>query len=625
MADGARPALGLSIGATNLAAVTPDHSITRKPVLTLFRQRPPEVGVPTENPRLDQPGLVISDFVDRVGDRVGIVAADGSMHRSEALVADGLRALAYAATGGRALPDHAAVTYPAHWGAPAVDALGAALSRVSEWSSTGKPLVLIPDAAAALFAVRANPGIPARGLVAVCDFGGSGTSVTLVDASGDYQPVAPTLRYHDFSGDLVDQSLLTYIMSEMPATGSFDPTATAAIGSLSRLRSECRRAKERLSATTVTSLSDEVPGLRGDVRLTRTELEETIRGPLDGFLQAVEDLLERNGVPATNLVAIATVGGGAGVPAVTTSLSGRFGVPVVTTPRPQLTAAIGAALRAAREPGETSATALTPAAAAGAMAGAAAAASSLPSEPFDHAGPDVHADAPVSVMQPALAWSEADPESQAMPAASASGASPGERSGSGFTAARPQMSFEHDDRPEPERKKPVLPWYRLPAVIIVGTVVAVLLVGTAVAIGLSNQDPNTPSPGVSTVPATPRSSVPAPSSGSVSPQPSAQDTTPEQAPQSTQAPPPSTPAPTEAPAPTTEAPAPTTEAPAPTQPTVQAPPPANQPQAPQVPNPPAAPQVPQIPQIPAPQIPGLPQIPGIKIPGGGAVPGIRIG
>ncbi len=55
MADGARPALGLSIGATNLAAVTPDHSITRRPVLTLFRQRPPEVGVPSENPGLTSP------------------------------------------------------------------------------------------------------------------------------------------------------------------------------------------------------------------------------------------------------------------------------------------------------------------------------------------------------------------------------------------------------------------------------------------------------------------------------------------------------------------------------------------------------------------------------------------
>ncbi|MBD9319037.1 Mucin 2 precursor, partial [Mycobacterium tuberculosis] len=134
MATGARPALGLSIGVTNLAAVAADHSITRKPVLTLYRQRPPEVGVPSENPRLDEPGLVITDFVDRVGDSVGIVAADGSVYRSEALVADALLALAYTATGGRALPGSVTVTYPAHWGPAAVAALDSALRRASEWS-----------------------------------------------------------------------------------------------------------------------------------------------------------------------------------------------------------------------------------------------------------------------------------------------------------------------------------------------------------------------------------------------------------------------------------------------------------------------------------------------------------
>ena len=116
MADGERSALGLSIGATNLAAVTAERAVTRKPVLTLYRQRPPEVGVPSENPKLNEPGLVITDFVDRVGDPDGIVAADGTTHRSETLVADALRALSYAVTDGRALPDAVAVTHPAHWG-----------------------------------------------------------------------------------------------------------------------------------------------------------------------------------------------------------------------------------------------------------------------------------------------------------------------------------------------------------------------------------------------------------------------------------------------------------------------------------------------------------------------------
>jgi len=55
MADGERSAVGLSVGATNLAAVTEERAVTRKPVLTLYRQRPPEVGVPAENPALNEP------------------------------------------------------------------------------------------------------------------------------------------------------------------------------------------------------------------------------------------------------------------------------------------------------------------------------------------------------------------------------------------------------------------------------------------------------------------------------------------------------------------------------------------------------------------------------------------
>lgn len=364
MAAGARPALGLSIGATNLAAVTADYSITRKPVLTLYRQRPPEVGVPSENPKLDEPGLVITDFVDRMGDPVGIVAADGSTHRSEALVADGLRALAYSATGGRALPDSVAVTYPAHWEPQAVDALGGALSRVPEWSNRAHPLTLIPDAAATLFAMRANPGIPARGIVAVCDFGGSGSSIMLIDAAGEYQPVAATVRHHDFSGDLIDQALLTAVMTNMPSTGSFDPSGTSTIGSLTRLRAQCRIAKEQLSSSTVATIADELPGLRGDIRITRNELDDTIRDSLNNFMAVFEETLGRNGIRGADLVAVVSVGGGASIPAVTIMLSRRLRVPVVTTPRPQLTAAIGGALRASRGPGDTSATVLTPAASA---------------------------------------------------------------------------------------------------------------------------------------------------------------------------------------------------------------------------------------------------------------------
>src|SRR5918995_434672 len=97
MSDG----VGLSVGATNLTAVVVDRAaVTRSPVLTLYPHRRSEVGVPSENPNLTERGLIITDFVDRVGDPVGIVAADGSTHRADGVLADALRALLLTLTGG---------------------------------------------------------------------------------------------------------------------------------------------------------------------------------------------------------------------------------------------------------------------------------------------------------------------------------------------------------------------------------------------------------------------------------------------------------------------------------------------------------------------------------------------
>ncbi len=588
MSDGATPALGLSIGATNFAAVTADHAITRKPIMTLYRERLPELGVPSENPRLDQPGLVITDFVDRVGDPIGIVAADGTVHQSEVLAADGLRALAFAATVGRGLPENVAVTHPAHWGSNAVDALGSALSRVPEWSKRAQPLTLIPDAAATLFAVRANPGIPARGTVAVCDFGGSGTSITLMDAAGDYHPLAATVRHHDFSGDLIDQALLTTVLANLPSADSFDPSGTSAIGPLSRLRTRCRSAKEQLSSSTVATLAEELPGIPGEIRITRNELADAIHASLVKFVAVLDETLARNGI--RDLVAVVSVGGGASIPAVTTMLSGHLRVPVVTTPRPYLAPAIGGALRVTRGPGETSATLLTPAAArAGAVAAAVAPVAVEERKLVLTQAPPSE---PVSSLMPALAWSETDDHSRAMPIA---GQVPG---GSGYTSARPALNFQQPAQPpRREKKEPVIPWYRVPALFIIGTAVAVLLVGIALAIGLSDDKP-APAPGVNTTPA----SAP-PASGAP------QSAPPSQAPVTGQAGTPAAPPPqpADAPAPVDVPPPAAVDTPVPAAPP---PPPVDAPAPPPVPQIPAP--APRVPPIPA--IPGIPRIPGISLP-----------
>ena len=483
MAGVERSALGLSVGATNLAAVTAERAVTRKPVLTLYRQRPAEVGVPSENPMLNEPGLVISDFVDRVGDPDDIVVADGTTHRSETLVADALRALSYAVTDGRALPDAVAVTHPAHWGPTAVDSVRVALGRVSEWSRG--PLTLLPDSVAALMALQANPGVPNRGIIAVCDFGGTGTTVALLDAADGYQAVGPAVRYREFSGDLIDQALLTHVVADLSSAGSFDTSATSAIGSLTRLRGACRHAKEELSSTIAITLTADVPGYRGDILVTRDELDDAIRQPLERFITVVHEILQRNGIRAEDLTAIALVGGGASIPTVTTTLSEQLGAPIITAPRPQLTAATGAALRAARGLADSETT-LAPTAA-GTVADATTR-SEIPVEPRP---------------APALAWSEeADDDSGIVPIRP--GEYPEQSSTAGLAAPRPQASLDRDSHPVATRQVAEA-WYRRPVVVMVATALAVLAVGAGIMITLrhtSGNAPTTPSPGVSTAPGT---------------------------------------------------------------------------------------------------------------------------
>ena len=136
------------------------------------------------------------------------------------------------------------------------------------------------------------------------------------------------------------------MINDLSAAGTIDLSGTSAIGSLTALRAQCRGAKERLSTDSVTSLVADVPGHRSEVRLTRNELDDAIRQPVADFAGVLQDTLQRNGV--RELAAVASVGGGARIPIITTTLSEHFRVPVITSGQPELAAAIGGGLAAVR-------------------------------------------------------------------------------------------------------------------------------------------------------------------------------------------------------------------------------------------------------------------------------------
>ncbi|OBG35758.1 Hsp70 family protein [Mycobacterium sp. E3198] len=329
--------LGLSIGAANLVAARGSGApVVRSAVLTLFENRPTEIGLPEENPNLTESGLVLRGFVERVGDRAPLVAADGTKYLGEVLTVEAIEAMAR--TVGYGTPVTVAV--PSYWSDAQTTALREEFFAQPDLTRGGVAPTLVSDATAALATLRGTPGFPAQGIVALCDFGASGTSVTLVNAGANSQQIGPSVRYTDFSGDAIDQLILEYVRAGASDATSADLAGTARIGSHSRLLAASRRAKEQLSTTTAATVAAD----SGDeVRLSRAEFEQLISPPLDRFVSSLEDTLQRNGIQRSSLAAVAAVGGGAAIPLISARLSDRLQAPVHAAPHPALTAAIGAA------------------------------------------------------------------------------------------------------------------------------------------------------------------------------------------------------------------------------------------------------------------------------------------
>jgi len=452
--------LGLSIGETNLVAASAGGSaLTTRSILTVYPDRTPELGASTG--MSGQGGLVLTGFVDRVGDPRPLVAPDGSAHSGETVLAEALDSLVRSAG-----EPPTAIAVPAHWGVQTVGALRTALR--------GKPALagapLVADSTAALAGLRAGSGLPEHGVIALCDFGGGGTTISLADADAADGLIGPAVRCPEFSGDLVDQSLLNHVIAGLSESSDADPASTAAVGSLSALREECRRAKESLSSDTETDIHADLPGFASTVHVTRPELEGLIEPGLTIVLTAVTESLRRNNIDPKRLSAVATVGGGAAIPLVAQLLSQQLGVPVVTSPTPALVAAAGAPLVDARTLSADAPTGMAPTM--GWAAGAAGGAAMPPNQ-----------SATTSAMG-ALAWSDdAEPEAVA-PDGYEGFDDPTAATGAG------SVDFADFDEVQSAELAPtsIPPWYRRPSVLFGAAAAAFLAAGGGLAVTLTSND-----------------------------------------------------------------------------------------------------------------------------------------
>jgi actin-like ATPase involved in cell morphogenesis len=439
--------MGLSIGTTNLvAARVGNPPVMRRSVLSIS-------------------GEPVSGFVERVGDPIPVVAADGSSHLADELVVEAIAAM----VGNEPTPQ-VAVAVPAHWTGATLRALRTAMRNKPNLAPNGAVPRLVSDAVAALTALHVNPGLPGQGVIALLDFGGGGTSITLADAAANFEPV-DTVRYADFSGDGLDQVLLAKVLDGIADAGEVDPAGTQAVGSLSQLREDCRQAKEALSEDTTTEVGVELPGYSSKVSVTRPEFEALVDAGLAGVLSELDDMLLRNRIQWADVTTVAMVGGGARIPLIAARVSEHTKTPLVVSPVPALDAAVGAAIVAAYTLDAEAATGVAPA-------------DLIPTGEFDAAAPD-------SATFRALAWSQAeefdDDDSLLFTDETAYGYD------TGTTRAVAQYVPAVDSADVDEHRS----WQRLPQLVFGIAVAAALLAVGGVAIVLTtatDNSPPTPSP-----------------------------------------------------------------------------------------------------------------------------------
>jgi hypothetical protein len=543
--------LGLSIGTGNLVATRNGSSpVTRRSVLTLFPHRSPELGFPEGNSSLTESGAVTTGFVECIGGATASLCPADLPQDPELLLVEALDAMVSAA-GGDAESSKLTIAVPAYWGPDALRSLRKGLRTHSGFVHSGIAPRLVSDALAALTAIDSASGLPDKGVVGLLDFGAGGTSMTLADAALEFEPIGKTLRYPDFSGNQIDETVLVHVADATGQQRTLDSATTAAVGPLAHLREQCRKAKERLSTEPATEVVIDSADNRLNVQLTRTELEDLITDRLEGVLSAFDQLLAEHKLESRDLAAVVAVGGGASMPLVAQRLSSHTHVPVITAMQPQFSAAVGAALFASREPAaveETAAaTAATATAMAAAFAGTTTGISGLP--PADLLLDDEPPSTPRK-----LAWSEDDGRSmEPVPYSD-------DTYGGGATARPARFGPEYEPPEEEPRGR-----YHVPRLILGLTALAAMVAIGGVAYNLTSAvQPQPPAP-----PASPTMAPPAPPATSVAPSLSPVPPPPSVLPSASPEPPP--------PPPSAEPPPPPEPPPAPPPPVVtiyQPPPPA---------------------------------------------------
>lgn len=287
-----------------------------------------------------EPQRVAREFKRRIGDSVPILLG-GTPYSPEALVAKLLTAVVEQVSARQGEPPaHICLSHPANWGPFKRDRMHQAV-RIAGLNQPFR-FTTEPEAAAVFYAheQRVDPG----SVVAVYDLGGGTFDATVLrKRTSGFEILGTPEGVEQLGGIDIDAAVYDHVSRTLGDTlDDLDEDDPAAVAAVARLKQECVEAKEALSADTDVTIPVLLPTTSTEVRLTRAELEATVRPMLHGTIEALRRALKSAKVAADDLHSVLLVGGASRMPLVAQLVGSELGRPVAVDAHPKHAVALGA-------------------------------------------------------------------------------------------------------------------------------------------------------------------------------------------------------------------------------------------------------------------------------------------
>ncbi|VXC63385.1 Chaperone protein DnaK [Arthrobacter sp. 9V] len=328
------------------------------------------VGEVAERRGLDDPRRMVREFKRRIGDSVPLSVGERWLAPEDVYATMARWVVDKAREREGSAPSSIIMTHPAAWGQHRTSLVLAALNMAGLQDIT---LISEPEAAALHYASQTR--VEDGSIIAVYDLGGGtfDTAVLRKAGAGNFELLGRPDGIETLGGADFDAAVLRHVMAHLGDAPAMDPGSPETFAALSRLRRECREAKEALSLDSEASVAVSLPGTQLSVRLVRSEFEAMIEAPVRDTVDALERSLRSINLEAQDLSAVLLIGGSSRIPLVAELISVELDRPIAVDADPKSSICLGATVAGLRSQGAEA----VDAAAASASAASASAASAL--------------------------------------------------------------------------------------------------------------------------------------------------------------------------------------------------------------------------------------------------------